>query len=86
VVEGQTSAVGIAYNGVSRPQAALGERERLIADFAVKVTRSPDACSPAEVQQLRDAGLSDRDILCVVEIVAYQNMSTRIMESLSTVD
>jgi len=67
-------------------KAALGARERLIADFAVKVTRSPDACSPAEVQQLRDAGLSDRDILCVVEIVAYQNMSTRIMESLSTVD
>jgi uncharacterized peroxidase-related enzyme len=67
-------------------KAALGDRERLIADFAVKVTRSPDACSPAEVQELRDAGLSDRDILCVVEIVAYQNMSTRIMESLSTVD
>jgi hypothetical protein len=24
--------------------------------------------------------------LCLVEIVAYQNMSTRIMESLSTID
>ena len=66
-------------------KATLSGRERLIADFAVKITRSPDACSPADVQRLRDTGLTDRDILCVVEIVAYQNMTTRIMESLSTV-
>lgn len=66
-------------------KATLSERERLIADYAVKITRSPDACSPADVERLREAGLTDRDILCVVEIVAYQNMTTRIMESLSTV-
>ena len=64
----------------------LNVRERLVADMAVKITRSPDACSPADVQRLRAEGLSDKDILCLVEIVAYQNMSTRIMESLSTVE
>ena len=67
-------------------QADLSHRERLIADFAVKITRSPDACSPTDIQGLRDAGFSDKDILSLVEIVAYQNMSTRIMESLSTIE
>ena len=64
----------------------MNARERLVADFAVKITRSPDACSPADIERLRSEGFSDRDILSLVEIVAYQNMSTRIMESLSTME
>ncbi len=67
-------------------KADLNDRERLIADLAVKITRSPDACSPADIQKLRSEGFSDKDILSLVEIIAYQNMSTRIMESLSTIE
>lgn len=67
-------------------KADLNNRERLIADLAVKITRSPDACSPADIQKLRNEGFSDKDILSLVEIIAYQNMSTRIMESLSTIE
>jgi len=64
----------------------LTDREKLIADLAVKITRSPDACSPVDIQKLRSEGFSDKDILSLVEIIAYQNMSTRIMESLSTIE
>ena len=67
-------------------KADLTPKERAIADFSVKVTRSPNACSPADLELLRDVGLSDKDILSLAEIVAYYNMSTRLMESLSTVD
>ncbi len=67
-------------------KAELNSREMLIADFTVKVTRSPNTCSPLDIKELHSEGLTDRDILCLVEIVAYQNMSTRIMESLSTID
>lgn len=67
-------------------KADLNPRERRIADFAVKVTRSPNACSPADVQALREAGLADKDILSLVQIIAYYNMSNRLFESLSTVD
>ncbi len=67
-------------------KADLSDRELLIADFAVKVTRSPNACSPKDILKLKSEGLSDQDILSLVEIIAYQNMSTRIMESLSTVE
>lgn len=71
---------------VDYTKADLTSRERTIADFAVKVTRSPNACSPADIDRLRAEGLTDDDALAVTLIVAYQNMSTRIMESLSTVD
>ena len=67
-------------------KADLSPRERRIADFAVKVTRSPNACSPADVQALREVGLADKDILSLVQIIAYYNMSNRLFESLSTVD
>ena len=67
-------------------KAELTPRERLIADFTVKVTRSPNACSPADIENLHSAGFTDRDVLGLVAIIAYQNMSTRIMESLSTVE
>ena len=67
-------------------KAGLSPRERRIADFAVKVTRAPNACSPADIQLLKEAGLGDKDILSLAQIVAYYNMSTRLFESLSTVD
>lgn len=67
-------------------KAELSEREREIADFTVKVTRSPNTCSPFDIKRLREKGLSETDILSLVEIIAYQNMSTRIMESLSTIE
>ncbi len=57
-------------------------RERRIADFAVKVTRSPNACAPSDLDVLRAAGLGDADILSLVEIIAYYNLSTRLFESL----
>ncbi len=67
-------------------KADLSSRERAIADFAVKVTRSPNACSPRDIQRLRGQGLEDKDILSLVQVIAYYNMSTRLFESLSTVD
>ncbi len=67
-------------------QAELSTRERAIADFTVKVTRMPEACSPADLDRLRAEGLSDDDLLSLSEIVAYQNMSTRLFESLATIE
>lgn len=67
-------------------KADLSPRERQIAEFAVKISRSPDACSPADIDTLRETGLNDRDILGLVQIIAYYNMSNRFFEALSTVD
>ena len=67
-------------------KAGLTPREKQIADFTVKVTCSVKACDPGDVQALREVGLRDKDILSLVEIIAYYNMSTRFFEALSTVD
>jgi len=67
-------------------KADLTPREKRIADFAVKVTCSAKACGPSDIQLLRDVGLSDKDILSLVEIITYYNMSNRLFEALSTVD
>ncbi len=67
-------------------KADLSPRERRMADFAVKVTRSPNACSPDDLQNLRNEGLADKDILSLAQIIAYYNMSTRLFESLSTIE
>jgi uncharacterized peroxidase-related enzyme len=67
-------------------KADLSPRERCIADFTVKVTRAVSACSPADIQTLKEVGLGDKDILSLVEIISYYNFSTRLFESLSTVD
>ncbi len=67
-------------------KADLSDRERHIANMAVKVTRSPDACSPDDINKLRSEGFSDQEIVSLIELIAYQNMSTRIMESLSTIE
>ncbi|MEE8301162.1 MAG: peroxidase [Candidatus Tectomicrobia bacterium] len=67
-------------------KADLSPRERRMADFAVKVTRAPNACSPDDLQNLRNEGLSDKDILSLAQIIAYYNMSTRLFESLSTIE
>lgn len=67
-------------------KAGLNRRERIIADFTVKVTRSPNACSPADLERFREEGLSDRDILTLVQLIGYYNMSTRLLEALSTIE
>lgn len=61
-------------------------RERRIADFSLKVTRGANACSTADLEELKEAGLSDPDILSLTEIIAYYNLSTRLFEALSTID
>ncbi len=67
-------------------KADLSPRERRIAEFAVKISRSPNACSPADIDSLRETGMQDRDILGLVQIIAYYNMSNRFFEALSTVE
>jgi uncharacterized peroxidase-related enzyme len=58
---------------------ALSAQERAIADFAVKITEQPSKLEPADLQKLRDVGLSDAKIFYVIEMAALYNFSNRIM-------
>ena len=50
--------------------------------FAIKLTTTPGAMNDADVDALRSAGFSDRDILDIVEVVGYYAYANRIADGL----
>jgi uncharacterized peroxidase-related enzyme len=60
---------------------ALSAQERAIADFVLKVTEQPGKLEPADIEKLREVGLSDAKIFYVIEIAATYNLSNRVMSA-----
>ena len=50
--------------------------------FAVKLTKAPGTMEDADVEALRSAGFSDRDILDIVEVVGYYAYANRVADGL----
>lgn len=50
--------------------------------YVVKLTRTPGTMVPADVDALRSAGFSDRDILDIAEVTAYYAYVNRIADGL----
>ena len=50
--------------------------------FAIKLTTAPGTMNDADVDALRLAGFSDRDILDIVEVVGYYAYANRIADGL----
>ena len=50
--------------------------------FAVKLTEPPAVTNDSDIDSLREAGFSDRDILDIVEVVAYYAYANRIADGL----
>lgn len=63
-------------------EADLEPRCRAMLDFAVTVTKSQQHIDRHEVDQLRAAGLSDEDVLNVVQIVGFFNYYNRLVDAL----
>ena len=71
---GRARRLGINYRTVT-----LSTRERAIADFVTKLTEMPSKSEPADLEKLRDVGLSEEEIYWVTEtacIFNYTNRST----------
>ncbi len=51
---------------------ALTPRERALAEWARKATRAPNETNPADVETLRRAGLSDREIFEATVLAAFR--------------
>ena len=63
-------------------RANLPPRSKALAKFAELVTRKPASVRRHDVEALRKHGLSDRDILDAVEVIAYFNYITRVADAL----
>jgi uncharacterized peroxidase-related enzyme len=58
--------------------ARLDRRQRVMLDFAVKLTAEPWAIEEDDRKALREAGFTDRDIWDIAAVAGFFNMSNRI--------
>jgi uncharacterized peroxidase-related enzyme len=62
--------------------ADLSPRQRAILDYAAKLTRDPAGTTEGDLEPMRRAGLSDRDILDVCLITSYFAYVNRVADGL----
>ena len=62
--------------------ADLSDKRSAMLSFAVKLTATPGEMNDSDTDALRAAGFSDRDILDIVEVVAYYAYANRVADGL----
>ena len=62
--------------------AELEPSDRAMLDFVVKLTQTPDRCDKNDLEELRQAGFSDEDILHITELTAIFNFNGRLANGL----
>ncbi|MGB7623196.1 MAG: peroxidase-related enzyme [Terriglobia bacterium] len=60
----------------------LEDRVRTMLDFAVQVTRDVHSINRPRIEELRSSGLSDEDILNVVQVAGFMSYYTRLADAL----
>ena len=58
--------------------ASLNKRHKLMLDFSFKLTENPSKVDNSDRNILREAGFSEEEILEIVEVASFFNMSNRI--------
>lgn len=58
--------------------ADITDKQRVMFDFAVKLTSHPAEIIEEDRQGLRDAGYSDRDIWDIASVAGFFNMTNRV--------
>ncbi len=67
-------------------QAQLSPSRTAMLEYAVKLTLRPGEMVKSDVDALRSAGFSDRDILDIAEVTAYYAYVNRIADGLGVPD
>jgi uncharacterized peroxidase-related enzyme len=60
----------------------LEPRQRAIVDFAVRLTREPQAVTAADLRPLREVGMDDLEIHDLIHAVAMFANANRLMQTL----
>jgi uncharacterized peroxidase-related enzyme len=79
---GSASDPALAAGVLSGSDAGLTEQEQAMAAWARKVARDPNATTPADVAELRDAGLDDGQIFAITAFVALRLAFSSINDAL----
>lgn len=60
----------------------LDEKETAILDYSIKLTRKPSSVTDKDVDNLKEIGCSEREILDICQITSYFNFVNRMAEGL----
>jgi uncharacterized peroxidase-related enzyme len=60
----------------------LPPRLRTMLEYAAKLTRTPGEVRREDLERLHAAGLDDREVLDLAQVVAYFNFANRLAEGL----
>ena len=63
-------------------QAEITAENRMMLDYAAKLTRAPEAMGPADIKALRASGFTDHEIHQMVLVIGYMNFANRIADGL----
>ena len=63
-------------------QAKLSHQDRVMLDYAVKLTHTPAEIEGLDVVLLRETGFSDTAILDICQVTAYYNYVNRLADGL----
>jgi uncharacterized peroxidase-related enzyme len=69
--DAQADAVTAALEGGDISEGLFSKREKLALEYARELTLSPSGVRHPHIEELRDAGLSDGEILEVNQVVSY---------------
>jgi uncharacterized peroxidase-related enzyme len=62
--------------------APIGEQNKVMLEYVVKLTRDATQCSPEDHKKLRAVGFDDRGILQITLIAAWFNYINRVADAL----
>lgn len=62
--------------------APLSESQRAMVSYAVKLTLRPSAMEETDIHRLREAGLSDAEILDLCQVTCYYAFANRLANGL----
>jgi uncharacterized peroxidase-related enzyme len=62
--------------------APIGEQDRAMLDYAVKLTKDATQCSPEDHVKLRAVGFDDKGILQITLIAAWFNYINKVADAL----
>jgi uncharacterized peroxidase-related enzyme len=62
--------------------APIGEQNKAMLEYVVKLTKDATQCSPADHDKLRAVGFDDRGILQITLIASWFNYINRVADAL----
>ena len=59
----------------------LSSAERAMLDYAVKLTVAPSTATEEDINNLKEHGFNDRDVLDIIHVICLYNFNDRLAEA-----